>query len=626
MKKLLILILALALAVCPLVSCGNDSAAETSAQTGAYDVASAAAFLKNMYKQYLTAPETGRDFTLTSQVMNNGVAYTVTWTTNSDKVVVEPNEAEKQVTINVDEKTPEVVNYDLTATVASPSGETATVVFKLVIPAYTPSPVVTTVEEGKAYKFYIDQKLSKKIVYLDGGVSGRYLSTTTDGTKALDFFAEKSGDGFKFYATIDGAKMYIDTYLNDEGKQSVKYAASTECVYKYNAETYAWEVKVGDSMYYLGTYSTYDTVSASATSYISADNTRVSQFPMELVYEVVEVAPDAGNEDNKDDDNKNENNTTVKAEVVSAPEAEKAYKFYLNQAEASKILYLDGGVSGDRYLTMTDDYSKALDFYVEAAEGGFKFFTNKDGAKKYLDLYINADGKQALQYADASTVVYSYNAATFAWEATVDGTAYYLGTYGTFETVSASKTSYISAENTRVSQFPMEIVTGEVKSSTEEGGSTAPTVQVVSAPAADTAYNFYYYQGKVGKTLYIDGGIDDAKGRYFTTTEDASKALKVYAEAVEGGFKFYTTINNAKQYLNMYLNGEEKISLGYADATDAVFAYDSTTFAWKTTVGGTEYYMGTYNTFETVSASATSYINAENTRVSQFPLELIAIA
>ena len=102
--------------------------------------------------------------------------------------------------------------------------------------------------------------------------------------------------------------------------------------------------------------------------------------------------------------------------------------------------------------------------------------------------------------------------------------------------------------------------------------------------------------------------------------------MKVYAEAVEGGFKFYTTINNAKQYLNMYLNGEEKISLGYADATDAVFAYDSTTFAWKTTVGGTEYYMGTYNTFETVSASATSYINAENTRVSQFPLELIAIA
>lgn len=620
MKKLLVLLLALSLAVCPLVSCGDgagsESAADTGAQSGAYDVKSAAAFLKNMYKDYLSNPETGRDFTLTAQVMNDGVAYTVSWAANTDKVVAEPNEAEKTVTINVDEKTEEAVNYDLTATVTAPDGTTAQVTFKLVIPAYSPSPVVTTVEEGTAYKIYIDQKAAKKIVYLDGGVSGRYLSTTTDGTKALDFFAEKSGDGFKFYTTIDGAKMYIDTYLNDEGKQSVQYAASTECVYTYNAETFAWEVKVGDSAYYLGTYNTYETVSASATSYISADNTRVSQFPMELVYEVVEVQQ-GGEEEDKGD-------ATVSADVVSAPAADTAYKFYLNQVTAGKVIYLDGGVTGGRYLTMTDDFSKALDFYAEAVEGGFKFSATVDGVKKYIDLYLNDEGKQALRYAEASESVYTYNATTYAWETTLDGQAYYLGTYGTFDTVSASKTSYIDASNTRKEQFPMEIVTGKVEVSEGEGGAAAPAVEVVSAPAADTEYNFYYYQGKVSKALYIDGGVDAEKNRYLTTTTDASKALGVYAEAVDGGYKFYATIDGAKKYINMYNNADAKISLGFADATDAVFAYDSATFAWKTTVDGEEYYMGTYNEFETVSASKTSYIDASNTRVSQFPLELIA--
>ncbi len=46
----------------------------------------------------------------------------------------------------------------------------------------------------------------------------------------------------------------------------------------------------------------------------------------------------------------------------------------------------------------------------------------------------------------------------------MEGTDYYLGTYNTFNTVSASKLSYITAENTGVSQFPAGVATIEIVS------------------------------------------------------------------------------------------------------------------------------------------------------------------
>ena len=233
MKKLLALLLALVFCVAPLVSCGDDATetgtgtgTETTAdaETGAYDVKSAAAFLKNMYKQYLTAPETTKDFTLVSQVMNDGVAYTVTWTTDNEAIKDIADEANKQVTIDVDEKTPEVINYKLTATVADPAGATEKIEFALSFPACAFAP-----EEGTAYKFYLTQAIAGKVLYVDGGISGgRYLTMTDDFTKALDFFVEASGNGYKFFTTIDGAKKYVDIFTNAEGKTAVGYADSSD--------------------------------------------------------------------------------------------------------------------------------------------------------------------------------------------------------------------------------------------------------------------------------------------------------------------------------------------------------------------------------------------------------------
>jgi hypothetical protein len=76
---------------------------------------------------------------------------------------------------------------------------------------------------------------------------------------------------------------------------------------------------------------------------------------------------------------------------------------------------------------------------------------------------IQADaGKLSVKYDAAGTSVYAYNADVNAWVSNMDGTDYYLGTYNNFNTISASKLSYITAENTGVSQFPAGFFTIEI--------------------------------------------------------------------------------------------------------------------------------------------------------------------
>ena len=153
---------------------------------------------------------------------------------------------------------------------------------------------------------------------------------------------------------------------------------------------------------------------------------------------------------------------SVKVENITAPAADTAYKFGLFQAKNGKQLFITGEVSG-RYLAMTEDPAAAADVYAEAVEGGYKFYILAEGAKNYITIYNNEEGKLSVKYDPAGTTVYAYNAECNNWVAKFEENDYYLGTYNTFDTISASKTSYINAENTGVSQFPAALYTVTVE-------------------------------------------------------------------------------------------------------------------------------------------------------------------
>ena len=169
-------------------------------------------------------------------------------------------------------------------------------------------------------------------------------------------------------------------------------------------------------------------------------------------------------------------------------------------------------------------------------------------------------------------------------------------------TISVSNLSYLTTENTGVSQFPLELL-----------------------PVAEgTELNASFTQAKpTEKTYYLNGGVSD---RYLTTTEILSEAVAVYAEKVEGGYKFYILVDGVKNYITIYSNSDNKDSVKYDPNGNTVFTYKADVNAWATTFNGVDKYLGTYyyeknnSTYSTVSVSNLSYITSENTGVTQYPL------
>jgi len=326
---------------------------------------------------------------------------------------------------------------------------------------------------------------------------------------------------------------------------------------------------------------------------------------------------------------------------LSDVKAGTAYKFGFVQGTLGKTLYLTGVVSG-RYLETTEKAELAVDVYVEKAENGNKIYILDGETKKYLDVYFNADSKLSLQFNAEGACVFAYNATVNAWVTNVDGTDYYVGTYSNFATMSASKLSYINAENTGVSQFPANIVAiefveeGEVTPPVEcehewsDATCTAPktcskcgetegealghtyvdgTCSVCGAadpnhgtPEVGDKYYLHVYQGNNKKDLYFAGTT--ANTYYLGTTTDIASAVGITVEEVEGGYVLSFEVSGAKKYVCFSEGSKVNASI----STSAfVFGWNETYKTFTATVAGDEYYIGTYNTFDTLSASKISY-------------------
>lgn len=164
------------------------------------------------------------------------------------------------------------------------------------------------------------------------------------------------------------------------------------------------------------------------------------------------------------------------------------------------------------------------------------------------------------------------------------------------------------------------------------GGDVEPPKNEVSwnpmntAPEAETAYKLGMNQVTVGKTLYFTGEISG--DHFLAMSEDVANAVDVYAEIVDGGYKLYFKNGDTKTYIGAetYKNANNKNSYGMTLVTDAanaaVFTYNAELGIHVTVINGTDCYMGSYNTFETISVSKTSFINAENAGVTQFQAQL----
>ena len=446
---------------------------------------------------------------------------------------------------------------------------------------------VTEYKEYTPYALYTKQANINKNLFFAGTITGgKYLSTTDKDSKVARVFLEKDGEGWRIYTIVDGSKLYVEVV---EGKAALNSEPQGN-VWTINSEVNVPVTMVGDTEYYLGCYKTYDTFSASKTSYILNDTSviGVSQFPMQIVQEYPAMEGFVHYSDIEG----------VTSVILS-----------VQQNNINAALYFNGELTGGKYLATSRDASDAVVVNVEAEGEGYRLSFMDGETKTYIEI---VDGKAALN-PEIKGNVWSFNkeARTFV---TVSGdNEYYLGCYKTYDTFSASKTSYILSDTSviGVSQFPMEALSPIKALDTY-------VIKAENEVKEGVEYSLVVEQNNIGKVLYFGGSLTG--GKYLSTTTDFSKNVVVSAQMEGEGFRLVTKDN---KYVEI-VDGKAAFN---DSPLGSVWVLDSETGIPMTDCDGTMYYIGCYKTYETFSASKTSYISDTSViGVSQFPVVLSYVA
>ncbi len=575
MKKIISLLFVLLMCISVFAACTPQDVVDGAT------LEDAAAYLTSSYRTD-EGKKTPANYQMPAQVKIGDITFEVTWTADLESIefVLENG----LYTVKVPTKNDEEVTYTLTATIKDAAGNTTTKTFTRVLPVYDNAAAVTEPVEGEAYKLYLVQANVGKTLFATSEVSGgKFIKTDIDPKAGIDFYVEKVEGGYKIYTEIEGVKNYLHAYTtsttSEDGTSKISkyigYATESDCVYSYQAEVNAWFVTIDDYDYVVGTYGTYDTICISESTYISATNTGVSQFPLALMRKAVaeEMQPTEGPSD---------------------------------PTELTDIATVLAAASGleDNVLTKDIYLVKGTIIEIKNTEYGNMTIKDEAGNELYLYGFYNEDGTVRFDKMTTQPKV------------------------GDTVTVAGYATAYKGNPQMKDARLK-ELIPGEGSGETTVPGedNTDPDADLsVTAPVADVAYKFFLYQGNTKQTLYMIGSTQNNENKFVNTSATASEGLDFYVEVVEGGYKFYTQIDGAKKYLDAHteVNGTKTSKfLGYADSTEAVWSYDASCEAWCVTIDGADYAMGTYNTFTTFSISDKSFYTDAKKRPGQYAGYLI---
>ncbi len=556
----------------------------------------------------------------------------ITWTSGTPYAAVNGN----KVTVSLPLEAAKMV---LTATVTVGEGVATRDYYVAVSAMNTTAPVYAESAQEGEFKLALDQNNLGKTLYLNGEMDGYYFATTTNPEEAAAVTVKAVDNGY----TMKTNGKYIEiiasgTHIN------VVFVDQSSATWSWNDEAKVYTFDVDGTAYYLGTSKTYNTMSASKISYITGNNLGtigVSNFPAKFVtgiktmtaqdildgivksmattvaedfaldskatWEVLEgsqgieldgytvkvtQAEAAQTATLKATLTYNEETVTAEVTITIAaipPQnpapMDGSYVLGMYQKSLDKWLYAKAeNSSNGRYLVTTENPAEAAEAVLTTVEGGYTI--QLDG--KFVELANNAENKTCVVLLDAPTSVWTWNEEAGVMTFTLGGKIWYLGTYGTYNTVSASETWRITGENLGAigtSQFICEFVR--------------------HAPA-DGSYIYGLYQKTLGKTLYAKAE-NSSNGRYLVTTENPAEAAEAVLTTVEGGY----TIKLGGKFVELANNAENKTCVVLLDASTSVWTWNEEAGVLTFTLGGKIWYLGTYGTYNTVSASETWRITGE---------------
>ena len=234
------------------------------------------------------------------------------------------------------------------------------------------------------------------------------------------------------------------------------------------------------------------------------------------------------------------------AVAVNAPfEEGKGYYLATNQKKLGKTLYAVNKLDGN-FLTTTDDYTKADKIYVEKDGEAYRvYFVNKD-EKSYISYKIgqNKDKKDT-----PYITLVKENAAAWNWDSKNNcfstkitlgekEETYYFGTYGTFDTVSLSNTSYVS------SSFPSFLANIEFVPLTEN----AVTYEVSNKDSATVTLNTEKAFDGQNITFTVQVANEYRLVKVNVNGKEVKATDGVYTVKASGATKISVKTTSTKQY------------------------------------------------------------------------------
>ncbi len=248
-----------------------------------------------------------------------------------------------------------------------------------------------------------------------------------------------------------------------------------------------------------------------------------------------------------------------------------------------------------------------------------------DDAKDYLKaLYKDMTKECATQYSVVSNVVINGVSHSVTW--TVDDAAKEVVTI-----TAGEKETVIKINQDKLTEDVTYTLTATI---TAPDGSTISISfkdmkAVISVlPEEGVAYKMYISQGGLGELYYLNGEI--ASNRYLAMTKKVDEAKDIYTSIVDGGYKFYYSEGETKNYIYITKNSADKVAVFYTtnESEASIFNYsvgkaDNSQYrCWWATFENTDYAIGSRQNYDTIAASSKYFY--DNPTEAQYPAELIA--
>ena len=605
MKRLIAILLVAACLTAMLAACGKPAEPATTPTAGEttpavnvdpQDLADALEYLRTIYKE--VAEKTPADFERVSVLRVGGVEYPVTWTADADESAIKVvDNGNGTVTIDVNEQNEKDLAYTLTASLTDAAGNVQSYSWKHLLPGSNLDQMKEIVDMAyaldKGATLEGEFTLAGEIISVDSAWSDQYKNITVtiivEGRedKPVQCYRLK-GEGAESLAigdkiTVFGVlKNYNGTIEFDAGCQllsvikgdGVAIEAPTDPLEIMKA---AYDLKVGLSLPYevtlTGTITNVDTAYSTQYQNISvtmdvdgADGYSILCYRLKgtgadtlNVNDVITVSGQIKNYAGTIEFNY----PTLVSVTQKAPPSQPSDPCAV--VDAAYALAKNKSLPYNATLTGT-----VIDVETEFSEQykNISVLIAVDGRenKPILCYRLNGVGMRIIEEGDVVTV------------------------FGMI------KHYYDSKTNTSKIEFDAGCKLIDLWKGIDYG------------PLSESGeYRMYVNQANLGQKLYFNGGINDRN--FLTTTESKDDAVFVYVDRTNDGVLFYFMENNARVYINAVDNGSGGVKLALSNTDKTYFTYNTEIGAYTVTVNDTEYYLGTYNKYNTLSLSKISYIS-----------------